>query len=161
MKDVKSSKSMKKVVKKLAKGMKESSVATGSKLAGRCEGEPVATHLNIITSSQCASKMKRYDYASFNAVEETCHIFENCDLQALQDRNDFITFSTESEVETAEEDFADNEEPINMAQTPEESSDMDENDFAAKKLLEMENAKSPDPEEAALENEIDSILADS
>jgi len=161
MKDVKSSKSMKKVVKKLAKGMKESSVATGSKLAGRCEGEPVATHVNIITSSQCASKMKRYDYASFNAVEETCHIFENCDLQALQDRDDFITYSTESEVETAEEDFEDNEEPINMAQAREESSDMDENDFAAKKLLEMENAKSPDPEEAALENEIDSILADS
>jgi len=160
MKDVKSGKSMKKVVKKLAKGLKEASVSSGTKLAGRCEGEPVATHLNIITSSQCASKMKRYDYASFNAVEETCHIFENCDLQALQDRNDFITFSTESEVETAEEDFADNEEPTNMAQTGEESSDMDE-DFAAKKLLEMENAKSPDPEEAALENEIDSILADS
>ena len=76
----------------------ETGVSTqlGEKTSGRCSGEPAQAHYDILTSAQCATHMKTnptFNYASFNAAEELCEVYQTCNLHTLQHKDDFITIS--------------------------------------------------------------------
>jgi len=120
----------------------ELEVATDSTLhPGRCSGDPSHSHADVITSSQCADIMNSNPsskYASFDAIGEVCDLFHNCNLSELRDKDDFVTLSAQGEDPTAEAEA-------------EDSKDL------SKKLTQLESEK--DPEQVALEKEIDTILA--